>query len=143
MATVRSVRVSGLWIYPVKSCAGIALEAMELEPRGPLLDREWMVVDAGGRFVTQRTHPEMARIRPVLKPDRLVLNAPGREPLEVPLEPVTGEALEVEVWRDRCRALSAGAAAAAWLRELLGETVRLVRMPPDEVRPVDPRHGRP
>ncbi len=141
--TAQRVRVSGLWIYPVKSCAGIALESMEIGERGPLYDREWMVVDSRGRFVTQRSHPEMALIRPALDGERMVLAAPGREPLEIPLEQRPGEAVEVEVWRDRCRGISAGPEAAAWFSGLLGETVRLVRMPPEEIRPVDPRFARP
>lgn len=137
------VRISGLWIYPVKSCAGIAVASIELGERGLLHDREWMVADARGRFVSQRTHPEMALIRPVLEGDRMFLTAPGREPLEIPLEPRPGRAVAVDIWRDRCRGLSEGPAAAAWLGALLGEAVTLVRMPPEEVRPVDPRYAGP
>ncbi|PIW00856.1 MAG: hypothetical protein CO108_21160 [Deltaproteobacteria bacterium CG_4_9_14_3_um_filter_63_12] len=48
-----SLHVSALFVYPIKSCRGIALEAMQLGERGPLWDREWMVVDAQGTFLSQ------------------------------------------------------------------------------------------
>jgi len=138
-----TITVSGLWIYPVKSCRGIALERMELGPRGPLHDREWMVVDPSGRMVTQRERPELALVRPRLTAEALVLEAPGRKALELSLSPGSGPPREVSIWKDRCRAVSQGPAAAAWFGEHLGMDCDLVRMAPDGHRPVDPRHARP
>ncbi len=135
--------MSGLWIYPVKSCRGVAVSRLELGDRGPVHDREWMVVDPAGRMVTQREHPGLARVGVRLEADRLVLGAPGRDPLELPLDRLEGPRREVSVWRDRCRAVSQGPAAAAWFSELLGTECELVRMAPEEVRPVDPRYARP
>eukprot|EP01030_Chromulinospumella_sphaerica_P019828 gene19828-19730_t len=47
-----------------------------------------MVVDAQGQFVTQRSLPRMALIRPQLKSDELVLRAPGMLALHVALDVV-------------------------------------------------------
>ena len=58
------ILVSGLYVYPVKSCRGISLEAAELAERGIRHDREWMVVDADGSFMTQREWPALARVEP-------------------------------------------------------------------------------
>ncbi len=138
-----AVTVSGMWIYPVKSCRGIALERMELGPRGPLYDREWMVVDAAGRMVTQRERPELALVRTRLAPGALVLEAPRLEPLDVPLDRTSGPEHPVFVWQDRCRAVSQGPEAADWLGSLLGMECRLVRMAPGELRQVDLRFARP
>jgi uncharacterized protein YcbX len=66
-----------LYIYPIKSCAGIALDEALLTETGFDLDRAWMVVDADGMFVTQRELPRMALIQPTLRSDDLVLRAPG------------------------------------------------------------------
>ena len=49
-----------LFVHPVKSCAGVELREARLMDTGLDLDRAWMVVDEGGRFVTQRVLPRMA-----------------------------------------------------------------------------------
>ena len=48
-------------------------------------DREWMVVDADGRFLTQRDYPRMALIVPTIKATTLELRAPGMLRLEIEL----------------------------------------------------------
>jgi len=68
--------ISRLFVYPVKSCAGIAVQEALLTETGLDLDRAWMVVDAQGMFLTQRTVPRMALVRPQLKTFELVLRAP-------------------------------------------------------------------
>jgi len=69
--------VTGLFIYPVKSCGGIKLSETHLLGTGLAHDRQWMLVDADGRFVTQRTHPAMALIQTTLEGDVPRLWAPG------------------------------------------------------------------
>ena len=46
-------RVSGLYCYPVKSCRGVSLSEAALDERGIVHDREFMVVDAENRCMTQ------------------------------------------------------------------------------------------
>lgn len=130
------VTVSGLWVFPVKSCAGIALQKTRLARRGLPFDREWMVVDGAGRFLTQREHPRLALIRPELGADWLSLTTEGSAPLRAALAPVPDGRRErqVVVWRDTCRAWDEGDAAAAWLRAHLGVDARLVRMHRDHRR---------
>ena len=51
-----AVTVVGLYHYPIKSCAGTALETAILDPRGIRHDRELMLVDAAtGRAPTARS----------------------------------------------------------------------------------------
>ncbi|GAA6141497.1 MOSC N-terminal beta barrel domain-containing protein [Hydrogenophaga sp. 5NK40-0174] len=131
-------RVSGLWIYPVKSCAGVSMEAALLTLTGLAHDREWMVVDAQGRFVTQRELAAMALIRPSLNEVALVLtDAAGRQaPLHISLSP-DGERLcrRVQVWHDHCDAWDEGEDAAHWLQGVLGQAgLRLVRFPAGQRR---------
>ena len=49
--------VSGLYVYPVKSMKGIAVQEATLTLRGLEHDRRWMVVRPNGRFITQREEP--------------------------------------------------------------------------------------
>lgn len=57
-----AAKVTGLWIYPVKSCRGISLKEMEIGPTGPAFDRKWMIVDEQNQFITRRTEPRLAEI---------------------------------------------------------------------------------
>jgi uncharacterized protein YcbX len=119
-------RIQSLHIYPVKSCRGIALDTALATAAGFAHDREWMIVDAAGRFLTQRVEPRMALIVPSFDDATLVLAAPDREPLHVPIEQ-SGPSLEVTIWRDRCAAFDLGERAAEWVSDFLGRTARLVR----------------
>jgi uncharacterized protein len=131
-----SIVVTGLFVYPVKSCAGTALETAEIDARGIRHDREFMVVDAAGQFLTQRQLPRMALIRPTRSADGLELTAPGMPRLW--LTPRTnGPRRAVTVWRDCVVAIDQGQPAADWLSTYLEMPCRLVRQADDAIRPVD------
>src|SRR3569832_1952941 len=55
--------IQALYIYPIKSCQGISVETLELSQTGPLYDRNWMITDENGQFLTQRTHEHLAKIK--------------------------------------------------------------------------------
>jgi len=134
--------VTALNIYPVKSCRGIALDRARIAAAGFLRDREWLIVDGNGRFVTQREEPRLALIVPTLSNTEsadaeLTLAAPGNGSLTVPLDRRENP-VEVTCWRDRCAAFDAGSQAADWLAGFLGAPHRLVRFNPDRPRPCDP-----
>ena len=78
------MHVSQLYIYPVKSFAGIAVGRASATRRGFENDRRWMVVDASGRFVTQREVPAMACVHPSIEHSFVVLNATGAPTLRLP-----------------------------------------------------------
>jgi uncharacterized protein len=125
--------IARLFIYPVKSCGGIEVPQAVLTPAGLDLDRAWMVVDAHGRFLTQRALPRMALIRPQLRSDELVLRAPGMLALHVALDAVEAPA-SVTVWRDTVPAWDLGPVAAQWFTDFLGQPCRLVRFDPEHRR---------
>lgn len=122
--------IARLFVYPVKSCAGIEVQEAQLTETGLDLDRAWMVVDAEGMFLTQRVLPRMALIRPQLKSDEMVLRAPGMLALHVAIDAVEGPAT-VTVWRDTVPAWDMGAVAAQWFTDFLGQPCRLVRFDPE------------
>jgi uncharacterized protein YcbX len=128
--------ISSLHVYPVKSCRGIALDSALLTATGIAFDREWMVVEPDGEFVTQRELPRLAMIEPRLTSDSLELSAPGLPPLKVPLaaDARDRQPLRVRVWRDRLEALDEGDEAAYWLSEFLCIELRLVRFAPSSRR---------
>jgi len=139
----QQLTVSGLWRYPVKSLRGMACERLRVGPRGPELDRQWMLVDLNGRFLTQRQQPRMALVDVTLNADALVLNAPGMEALHLPLAG-SGEAIvPVTVWSDTCEGEPVGTAADRWLSEFLDVDCRLIRFPDSATRQVDLHYAQP
>jgi uncharacterized protein len=119
------MRIGGLYIYPVKSCRGIAVDRALITPNGLEWDRHWMITRPDGRFVTQRELPRLALVRTSLTAQALCLEIAGKPPLHVSLE-MRGSTHSVRIWRDTVRALDCGADAASWLQDALGESLRLV-----------------
>jgi len=150
-------RIDALWLFPIKSCAGLSVPHAVLTRTGLAHDRAWMVVDADGEMVTQRELPRMALIQPELvhvgaSLSELVLHGSGMSALHVPLT-AEGHALRVlantsaiskaqtinvRVWDDQVPAFDMGAEASKWLTEFLGSSLgplRLVRFDENHHRP--------
>jgi len=130
--------ISRLFVYPVKSCAGVELPEMLLTETGLEFDRAWMVVDAQGEFVTQRQLPRMALIKPQMKHTEVVLRAPGMLALHLAFDRVE-KPVRVRVWKDEVAAYDMGDIAAQWFSDFLSEpgkpqTLRLVRFDPEHRR---------
>jgi uncharacterized protein len=122
------ITLRALHLYPVKSCHRIDLERWTLGERGLPGDREWMITDSSGRFLTQRTHPALARIRPSYTDAALVLQHPARAPLVLPRNPdERWPRRRVRVWDDEVDAAIAGAEACDWVSQAAGTEALLVR----------------
>ena len=130
-----------IYIYPVKSCRGISLTYASLNEWGLKYDRNWMVVNADGHFLTQRQLPRLAMVETALEPNFLCLRAPLMPDLRLSLFSRDNEEVDVKVWQDQCRAIDQGDEVAQWFSSFLGVTCRLVRMTEKFNRPVDPNYA--
>jgi MOSC domain-containing protein len=128
--------VSGLSIYPVKSCREVKINATRVESFGLKNDRRWMVVDEQGVMLTQRKMPKMCLIQPEIIEAGLILNHSKKDSLKVEV-PTTNQKINVTVWEDECQAYDAGDEAAYWLTQVLSIKCRLVYFPENEFRQVD------
>jgi MOSC domain-containing protein len=124
-----SLTLTALHVYPVKGLKAIELAEARCTERGLENDRRWMVVGAGGLFMSQREFPRMATIWTDLDEDALTLSAPDRDSISVALAPRGGERMRVQVWDDACEALAVSKDADAWLTEYLETPCRLAYMP--------------
>jgi len=136
--------LSALTLYPIKSCAGVALQEATLTPAGlmhaHIYDREWMVVDPDGEALTQREFPKMALIVPRIGSDTLSVRAPGMLQLDIPLglpHPDDARTRRVRIWDDEVDAWDGDETTATWFSQALGTACRLVRFPPDAERVSD------
>ena len=121
-----SATITGLNVYPVKSCRGIGLSEARLHDSGLADDRHWMLVRPNGRFVTQRELPRMALVGTAVDSETLTLNAPGMPALQVARH-AAGEARGVTVWKFSGSGIDCGEAAARWASDFLATPLRLVR----------------
>ncbi len=128
-----SAVITQLHVYPVKSCAGVAVKEAYLTETGLDLDRAWMVVDENNAFLTQRELPRMALIQPQLRTDDIVLRAPGMLALHLAIDNVD-VAVRASVWGQDVAAYDMGAIAAQWFSDFLGVKARLVRFDPEHKR---------
>ncbi|MEP6765017.1 MAG: MOSC N-terminal beta barrel domain-containing protein [Gemmatimonadaceae bacterium] len=135
------VRVSALYIHPVKSAGSIAVDSIELDELGAVNDRRWMLVDVNGAFLTQRELGALALIHPALHEDGLVLRSPSREELFVEAPPIEFPVYDSIVWGDPVRIRDAGDAAAAWCSAIVGMSVRLTHIAESSRRPLQTRYA--
>jgi uncharacterized protein YcbX len=131
-------RVRSLHVYPVKGCRGIDVDRAQVAVTGLVGqgagDREWMVVDEDGRFLTQREHPRLALVVAAAGKRGLRLSAAGVPELDV-RDDARAPSREVVVWRSTVLGADCGDAAAAWMSRWLAHPARLVRF--DRARPRD------
>lgn len=140
-----NARLQSIHVHPVKASRSLSLREAVVEPWGLAGDRRWMMVDDGGKVVTQRGRPRIALAAAEPLPGGGVrLSAPGREPLTVPV-PRAGGTVPVQIFRDKVEAVPAeDEAVHAWCSEFLEADVRLVHLDdPATRRPVDPRYALP
>ncbi|NWG73943.1 MAG: MOSC N-terminal beta barrel domain-containing protein [Rubrivivax sp.] len=132
------VTLRAMYLHPVKSCGGIAVDEALVIETGLEFDRAWMVVDEHGEFLSQRELPRMALVAPTLRTNDLVLRAPGMLALHLALDAVEAPC-RVRVWDDEVRAYDMGDVAAQWFSDFLGRRARLVRFDPEHERLSDAR----
>lgn len=132
-----SMTVTELTIYPVKSCAGIRLERSHVDSMGLQYDRRWMVVSPEGKFISQRTVPQMALIKTALNAGELTLSMAGKSDHTVPIVDANADKMDVVVWKDTLQVARVGAATDAWLSEALDMPCHLVYIADDVIRQCD------
>lgn len=138
------LQVSELYIYPIKSLAGIPVKKALVTSRGFEHDRRWLLVDENNCFVTQREHHQMALLQVAIEDEGLrVTHKISHKSLFIPFY-VPGHEYEqaiVTIWDDTCAAEFVSAEADKWFTEILGMKCRLAYMPDSTLRIVDQRYA--
>ena len=108
-------------VYPLKSGSGTGLPRAVMTSKGLAHDREFMLVDGKGRFLSQRTLPRMALLTVGFDGEVLTVNEFVHKAVD------EGEAREVTVHGKPCSGIDQGDEAAAYLSDFLGVGCRLMR----------------
>lgn len=127
--------ISELYVYPIKSLGGIALNEAQLSESGIEYDRYWMLIDNKGTFITQRDIPELALFRLKFLNDTLIVAYKDQE-IAIPLKikepaPVVGH-----IWKEDVKVAKESDEISNWFSTVLGEKLFLVRKADNNLRHV-------
>jgi uncharacterized protein YcbX len=121
-------QISQLFVYPIKSCAGISVSSFKFDEKGPLFDRRWMLVDhKTGIFLSQRSTPKMALISTRIENEAVwVGQSLDNNLVESCRLPTKGKRAVVQVWSDTVHGYDCGDKLALWFSQLLNHDCRLI-----------------
>lgn len=136
------IKLSGIYVYPIKSIAGVSINESIVGERGLKHDRRWMLIDEQNQFITQRKYHEMALIDLKLKDEYMILNHRIKRigQTEIPLEISEGEQILSTIWSDHVKVIWPKLIADEWISGALQTSCRLVYMPDNSKRQIDPAY---
>ncbi len=124
------LKITQLWVYPIKSCQGVSVSSVDLLASGLKNDREMMIVDSEGQFVTQRSDAILAHIGVDLPNDNQVKLIFADQSITFTKQ--YQQSVAATVWKRSVPAFDQGDAVAEFLSDIIGRKVRLLA-----TRPVD------
>ena len=135
--------ITALYIYPIKSLAGIEVAKAKVESRGFQNDRRFMLVDENNQFITQRKHNKMALLQPELTASEIIVRhkTEAVSPLKISLDEPNTSPEMVTIWDDTCPAKPVSPEADEWFSTVLGMKCRLMYMHDDSIRQADQRYA--
>jgi uncharacterized protein YcbX len=136
------LRLSEIWIYPIKSLGGIRLSHARVMPKGLEHDRRWMLIDQQGNFITQRVHSKMALFKLSLSEKQIEIRFVN-DSIYLPMNsPVSGLPIRATIWDDDVEVFEVMGEYSQWFSQRLGIDCRLVHFPEEQKRLVDEKYNR-
>ena len=142
---MKNLRLTEIWIYPIKSLGGIRLKTAKVMEKGLHLDRRWMLVDDNGQFLTQRAIPPMALFSVTISGDELhvVKRNPSSQPDSIRIgisSSPKGRLIDAKIWDDDVRVFEVDPEISAWFTKQMGFGCKLVSFPEQNPRRVDVKY---
>ena len=135
------MEITGLNIYPIKGCRGVAVSSIAVDRLGMVGDRRLMLVDDGNHFISQREVAALATIAPALDEGALLVHAPTMVPFELVLD-YDAPTRDVTVWGYTViAAADQGDDAARWFSSAIGTSCRLVAFGTEAHNLIDPEYS--
>ena len=130
-----TAKLDKICVFPVKSCGGFEVDEWHITSEGLEYDREWMLVDQGGRFVSQKAEPNLSLISTRIEDRILAISAPSMPVLSINIDELPEEELDLQVCGDVCSGRVYPRAVCDWFSLFLGsDPLFLVRNAPDSDR---------
>ena len=119
--------VKELYIYPVKSLAGISVQSAKAEEMGFENDRRWMLIDEENQLITQREHPELSQFYPQIKGDEMEISHYDSVHKFL-IDESLDEPIFSKVWDDESKVVEVNKATSRWFSKELGFGCKLVKI---------------
>jgi uncharacterized protein len=119
--------VKELYLYPIKSLAGIAVETAKAQEMGFENDRRWMLIDEENQFITQRKHPELSQFYPKIKEDKIEISFQDSIH-EFFIGESLNELILSKVWDDETKVFEVNKTTSKWFSDALGFNCKLVKI---------------
>ncbi|SHF72835.1 hypothetical protein SAMN05443549_101150 [Flavobacterium fluvii] len=119
--------VKELYIYPIKSLAGITVQSAKAEEMGFEKDRRWMLIDEENQFITQREYPKLSQFYPNIKGNKIEISHYDSTH-EFLIEESLNEPVFSKVWDDESMVVEVNKATSKWFSEALGFSCKLVKI---------------
>ena len=119
--------VKELYLYPIKSLAGIRVESAKAEEMGFENDRRWMLIDEENQFITQRKYPKLSQFYPKLLEGKIEISHHNAIH-EFSISETLGEPIFSNVWDDETKVFEVNKSTSKWFSEALGFRCKLVKI---------------
>ena len=136
--------LSAIYVYPIKSLGGINLEASVIEEKGLRHDRRWLLIDEQGMFITQRKYPSLALLQVDIRGEEIIVfnkTAPENS-ISFAADQPNGQVIPVTIWDDLTEGIEVDKNVSEWFSNYMEMPLRLVYMPEQAKRKVDPRYAK-
>ena len=137
------IKVSNLFVYPIKSLGGFECSSSEVTDRGLKYDRRWMLVDENNRFISQREFPPLALLTTQIVNNILTVQHKNDSEIkiEILIDQYSEKTSPVVIWDDTIIANSVNKETDDWFSEILSRKCRLVYMTDSSHRLVDEHYA--
>ncbi|MCC9063098.1 MOSC domain-containing protein [Flavobacterium piscisymbiosum] len=125
MSAVYSVKE--IYIYPIKSLAGISCQQALAEEMGFENDRRWMLIDADNQMITQREHRIMSQFYPQISDGKVSITFQDQKH-EFSIHEHLDNSIKVNVWDDKSEVIEVNRSTSKWFSEHLGFECKLVKI---------------
>ncbi|QSB26800.1 MOSC domain-containing protein [Flavobacterium sp. CLA17] len=125
MSTIHVVKE--IYIYPVKSLAGISCQEALAEEMGFENDRRWMLLDAENQMITQREHRIMSQFYPQISDGKISIVFRDHKH-EFSIDEHLSIPIETTVWEDKSEVVEVNKTTSEWFSKHLGFECKLVKI---------------
>jgi uncharacterized protein YcbX len=119
--------VKDIYIYPIKSLAGISCKQAFAEEMGFENDRRWMLINAENLHLTQREYPILSQFYPQISDGKISITFNGHKH-EFLVDEYLDQPIETKVWEDKSEVVEVNKSTSKWFSKQLGFDCKLVKI---------------
>ena len=136
---MENIIISDLFIYPIKSTTGIAINSSNIINTGFEFDRIFGVVNNLNEILTARENSKLLQISCSIKEGELTLLHPQKKPLEINLKKaISTYATEINLFKKNTMGkLIESEEAITWISDILEEPCKLITIDNKNLRKVN------